>query len=68
MRHGMSPTQAAQDSIKRIIAKYPSFSGAIIAATINGEYGASCHGMEKFPFSVINRKLGKVTVETVSCL
>ncbi|GIY84509.1 n(4)-(Beta-N-acetylglucosaminyl)-L-asparaginase, partial [Caerostris extrusa] len=38
MRRGMNPTAAAQDSIKRIIAKYPSFSGAIIAATMKGEY------------------------------
>ncbi|GFY78052.1 n(4)-(Beta-N-acetylglucosaminyl)-L-asparaginase [Trichonephila inaurata madagascariensis] len=68
MRNGMNPTQAANDSINRIIAKYPSFSGAIIAATINGEYGAACHGMEKFPFSVVNRKFGNVTIETVTCM
>ncbi|GBN68377.1 N(4)-(Beta-N-acetylglucosaminyl)-L-asparaginase, partial [Araneus ventricosus] len=68
MRHGMSPTDAAQDSIKRIIAKYPAFSGAIIAAKMNGEYGAACHGMEKFPFSVANPKFGNVTVLSVPCV
>ncbi|CAL1278988.1 unnamed protein product [Larinioides sclopetarius] len=68
MRHGMSPTDAAQDSIKRIIAKYPTFSGAIIAAKMNGEYGAACHGMEKFPFSVANPKFGNVSVLSVPCL
>ncbi|KAG8191915.1 hypothetical protein JTE90_007715 [Oedothorax gibbosus] len=68
MRHGMSPTDAAKDSIKRIAAKYPNFSGAIVATTINGVYGAACHGMEKFPFSIANRKFGNVTVETVYCV
>ncbi|XP_054721661.1 N(4)-(Beta-N-acetylglucosaminyl)-L-asparaginase-like isoform X2 [Uloborus diversus] len=68
MRNGMSPTDAAQDSIRRIVAKYPSFSGAIIAATIEGEFGAACHGMEEFPFSIINPFYGNVTVKYVSCL
>lgn len=39
MRNGMSPTQSAQDAISRIIPYYPTFSGALIAATINGDYG-----------------------------
>ncbi|KFM67216.1 putative N(4)-(beta-N-acetylglucosaminyl)-L-asparaginase, partial [Stegodyphus mimosarum] len=54
MQHGMNPTEAAQDSIQRIISKYPSFSGAIIATSISGEFGAACHGMKEFPFCVSN--------------
>ena len=39
MRSGMSPTKAAEYAILRIAKYYPGFSGAIVAANIEGEYG-----------------------------
>lgn len=41
MRQGLTPTEAAEESIRRIISKYPSFSGAIVTANMKGEYGRS---------------------------
>ena len=39
MRGGVSPTQACRDALSRINKYYPKFSGALIAATVSGEYG-----------------------------
>ena len=39
MRNGMTPTKAAENAILRISKYYPEFSGAIVAANIDGEYG-----------------------------
>lgn len=67
MRRGKSPVESAQNAIKRIIDKYPKFFGGLIAVNKNGDYGAACHGMDKFPFAVRNLELEKVTLEFVSC-
>lgn len=68
MRRGMTPSQAAEEAIHRIAAKYPSFSGAVIVVKINGDFGAACHGIKEFPFSVSNSIYGDTVVKTVSCL
>lgn len=39
MRRGMSPTEAAEDAIRRIMIRYSSFSGAIIAINKTGHFG-----------------------------
>ncbi|XP_059060199.1 N(4)-(Beta-N-acetylglucosaminyl)-L-asparaginase-like [Achroia grisella] len=52
MRRGASPNAAARTAIDRIASYYPSFSGAVIALTKDGEYGVACHGLETFPFVV----------------
>uniref|UniRef100_A0A1B6KE62 N(4)-(beta-N-acetylglucosaminyl)-L-asparaginase n=1 Tax=Graphocephala atropunctata TaxID=36148 RepID=A0A1B6KE62_9HEMI len=52
MRRGSSPEDAAKTAISRIAQYYPTFSGAIIAVNIRGEYAASCHGLDNFPYSV----------------
>lgn len=67
MRRGATPTAAAETAILRIVKHYPRFSGAIIVANIKGEFGAACHGLTQFPFSVSNPNLGAVTVMKVSC-
>lgn len=41
MRQGLTPMKAAEESIRHIISKYPSFSGAIVTANMKGEYGRS---------------------------
>ncbi|XP_053400827.1 N(4)-(Beta-N-acetylglucosaminyl)-L-asparaginase-like [Mercenaria mercenaria] len=43
MGTGMSPTDAAMAAINAIRRKYPTFSGAVVAANKQGEYGAACH-------------------------
>ena len=39
MRKGMTPSEAAADAISRIIPYYPTFAGALVATTIQGDYG-----------------------------
>ena len=39
MGTGMSPQQAAKQSIDTIRRKYPDFKGAVVAANNKGEYG-----------------------------
>ncbi|XP_013791268.1 putative N(4)-(beta-N-acetylglucosaminyl)-L-asparaginase GA14866 [Limulus polyphemus] len=68
LRQGMTPLAAATDAIYRIVKKYSDFSGGIVVANIKGDYGAACHGMNEFPFSVCNPVLGTVKVNYVQCI
>ncbi|KAI4463477.1 l-asparaginase [Holotrichia oblita] len=68
MRDGLSPSAAAEVAITRIIESYPQFSGAVVAVTASGEFGAACNGMDEFPYSVRNDELNEVTVFTVKCI
>eukprot|EP00794_Sanderia_malayensis_P005437 gene5437-6116_t len=65
MRHGMSPTEASQEALLRIVKYYPKFQGALVAATKQGEYGAASHGWNYFKYSIINPTTGKVEVIAV---
>lgn len=68
MRRGSSPSYAGEVAIKRIVSYYPEFVGAIVVLKNDGEYGAACHGLPSFQFSVCNSQLGQVTVQTVQCV
>lgn len=68
MRRGASPEEATQTAISRIKQYYPSFSGAIIAANIKGQYAAACHGLNFFPFSVHSRDVPAGVVVNISCI
>lgn len=68
MREGYSASEAAEIAVKRIVEAYPEFSGAVIAVTIDGEYGAACNGMEEFPFSVRNDESNEAITLTVNCV
>ena len=39
MRAGMSPTDAVKEALDHIASYYPTFSGALVAVNVNGEYG-----------------------------
>jgi len=54
--------------MKRIVSYYPNFVGAIVVLKNDGEYGAACHGLPSFQFSVCNSQLGQVTVQSVQCV
>lgn len=41
----MSPVKAAEEAIQRIITKYPSFNGAIVAVNMHGDFGKSYHNI-----------------------
>ncbi|OXA52414.1 N(4)-(Beta-N-acetylglucosaminyl)-L-asparaginase isoform X2 [Folsomia candida] len=53
MGMGLSPTEAAEEAIQKIARFYPTFSGALVAVNLRGEYGAACHGIATgFPYCV----------------
>jgi N4-(beta-N-acetylglucosaminyl)-L-asparaginase len=64
MRQGMLPKQAAEDAIRRIIAKYPAFTGAIVVLTKAGDHAGACHNWV-FKYSVRNPSMNQVEVFTV---
>ncbi|KAK7075228.1 hypothetical protein SK128_013115 [Halocaridina rubra] len=68
MRTGLSPRKAAEKSLFQIASYYPEFMGAIVAASVNGELGAACHGFNEFHYSVANPQVQNVVVMSVSCI
>ncbi|XP_071537975.1 N(4)-(Beta-N-acetylglucosaminyl)-L-asparaginase-like [Panulirus ornatus] len=68
MRSGLTPHKAAEKALWQIVSYYPDFMGAIVATSINGKYGAACHGLDKFPYAVANPELQSVTVMSVPCI
>ncbi len=68
MKSGLSPGPAAQEAVDSITAYYPEFSGAVLALNYNGDFGAACHGMETFPFSLAtNETNGEEVIILVNC-
>lgn len=68
MRNGMSPSEASEDALRRIVKKYPKFMGAIVAVDKSGQHGAACHGLDEFKFSYGSRKSNGIVVETIKCI
>lgn len=68
MRRGASPEQAARTAIERITAHYPTFMGAVVALTKTGQHGASCHGIEKFPYVVQDKTQNSFKIISVDCI
>lgn len=68
MRQGQSPTTAAETAIKRIAKHYPKFSGAVIALSKDGQFGAACNGFKGFPYYASNVQLGKPTIFYIPCI
>jgi len=67
MKDGHNPTKAAQLAIDTITNYYPDFSGAVIAVNKYGDYGAACHGFDRFPYSIANPEHNKVALLYISC-
>ena len=67
MRSGMTPSSAAQYSLSKIAAKYPNFEGGVVAMRNNGEYGAACHNIKRFTFSVANPDLNQAQIFNIAC-
>ncbi|XP_052129297.1 N(4)-(Beta-N-acetylglucosaminyl)-L-asparaginase-like [Frankliniella occidentalis] len=68
MRRGQSPKQAAETAMRRIVAKYPEFQGAMVVLRKDGQHAAVCHGLSTFPYTFANNSTGKATVYHVDCL
>lgn len=67
MRHGMSPQEAADESLKRIRKYYPKFMGATVALSNTGEVGASCAGFSNFRYCVRTEKSEGTQIIDVPC-
>uniref|UniRef100_A0A8D8HZN9 N(4)-(beta-N-acetylglucosaminyl)-L-asparaginase n=1 Tax=Culex pipiens TaxID=7175 RepID=A0A8D8HZN9_CULPI len=68
LRRGLSPMQAGETALARIAVHYPNFVGGIVVASSDGQYGAACHGMDEFPYSVAEgSKDTEVVVKKVKC-
>ncbi|XP_063955161.1 N(4)-(Beta-N-acetylglucosaminyl)-L-asparaginase-like [Lytechinus pictus] len=67
LRNGMAPDKACLSALERITKYHPDFSGALIAATINGKYGGACHGFSSFHYSVRDPSMSSVQVIEVPC-
>lgn len=68
MRAGRSPRKAAEIAIYRVAQYYPDFMGAVVALNMQGEYGAACHGIDHFPYSVASAETNAVEIKTTPCL
>jgi N4-(beta-N-acetylglucosaminyl)-L-asparaginase len=62
------PDDAARLSLQRIANFYPNFVGGIVVVDKYGNYGAACHGIKDFPFSIASAKTGSVIVERRRCI
>lgn len=68
MRNNKTPAEAAGLALERIRTYYPDFMGAIVAANKEGDYGAACHGIEFFPYSVRSVGDAESVIKKVSCI
>jgi isoaspartyl peptidase/L-asparaginase-like protein (Ntn-hydrolase superfamily) len=67
MRGGTAPADACLDAIKRIVKYNPIFTGAVLALDNKGNYGAACHGIPSFPFSVMREGWANPEVMQIPC-
>ncbi len=44
MRQGMRPRAAAEGALRRIVAKYPAYIGALVVLSARGEHAGAAHG------------------------
>ena len=44
LRRGMTPTEAAEDAVRRMVRKYPDVSSGIVVMNAKGEHGAAASG------------------------
>uniref|UniRef100_H2Z8A4 N(4)-(Beta-N-acetylglucosaminyl)-L-asparaginase n=1 Tax=Ciona savignyi TaxID=51511 RepID=H2Z8A4_CIOSA len=67
MRHGVSPTQAIEDALNRILKYYPTFNGALVAVSKDGYVGAACTGFSSFHYCVRSHSHQPTAVFSVKC-
>jgi isoaspartyl peptidase/L-asparaginase-like protein (Ntn-hydrolase superfamily) len=67
LRTGSTPEVAGQRALIRIGKFYPKYVGAIVVVDKDGNYGAACHGIDFFPYSVFHPRTKTVSVNKVKC-
>lgn len=64
LRQGMSPTQAAEDVVRRMLRKYPRISSGIVVVNTEGEHGAAASGWT-FTYAVRGGQMNATKIITV---
>ncbi|KAF4465506.1 N(4)-(beta-N-acetylglucosaminyl)-L-asparaginase [Fusarium albosuccineum] len=64
LRKGMSPTEAAEDAVRRMLRKFPKISSGIVVVDKNGEHGAAGSGWT-FTYSYRGGNMDETEVVTV---
>ncbi|KAK1753194.1 asparaginase-domain-containing protein [Echria macrotheca] len=64
LRRGMSPTEAAEDAVKRMLRKYPRISSGIVVVNAKGEHGGAASGWT-FTYAVRGGNMNATEVITV---
>lgn len=67
MRQGLSPLQAAEDAIRRIATRFPTYVGAVVAVDKTGRLGAACYGWT-FKYTYRDAAAEAATIVTVEPL
>lgn len=68
LRNGATPDVAGEKALIRIAQHYPLFVGAVVVVDKFGNYGAACHGLDNFPFSVYNPQTNQAKIIKRDCL
>ncbi|KAK0624936.1 nucleophile aminohydrolase, partial [Bombardia bombarda] len=64
LRLGMTPDEAAEDVVRRMVRKYPNVASGIVVVNNKGEYGGAASGWT-FTYSVRGGGMGETKVVTV---
>lgn len=67
MRRGMTPQEAADDAVGRMVRRYPGLSSGIVVVNAQGEYGGAASGWT-FTYSVRGGAMNETQVVTVQPL
>lgn len=67
MRRGMTPQEAADDAVGRMVRRYPQLSSGIVVVNAQGEYGGAASGWT-FTYSVRGGVMNETQVVTVQPL
>ncbi|CAM1505830.1 Fc.00g114670.m01.CDS01 [Cosmosporella sp. VM-42] len=67
LRQGMTPTQAAEDAVRRMVRKYPDIQSGIVVVDNKGEHGAAGSGWT-FTYSYRGGDMKETKVVTISPL
>lgn len=68
LKRGLSPEAAAVEALNTISKYYPKYFGAVVVVSQRGEVGAACHGIPRFPYSVIRNNQTKTEIFEVDCV
>ena len=67
MERSVSPTEAAQKVLNKMVEYFPTFEGGIVTVNLKGEVGAACWGFKFFEYSFANTDTEGVVIKRISC-